>query len=329
MLSSLRRAISRAAGFTLVELLVVIGIIALLIAILLPTLNKAHEQANELRCQSNLRQLGNGFLLYAQDNRNYLPWTGNADGDASTKPIAPWDEPSYWANAVMKELTGKSYYQIQVDAGCTFPTSPAADATISGKVPLPTQFATNVMVCPSAGPAASIKDVDNADGSFEMWGNAPGTQPQYLPGYNPVGAPPNVCAHVYWSYVINSKIDNSLNHIPGAMLDKQSAGSGLLRISQIPQTALTVLLVEKLMASNEGNAAYTSNIACGKTYSDGFAARHRGGGFLLFADGHVAWFSRNELNNPVNYGFTSLSEGNSAGNLPNLLIWDPFQVPLY
>jgi prepilin-type processing-associated H-X9-DG protein/prepilin-type N-terminal cleavage/methylation domain-containing protein len=72
-------------AFTLVELLVVIGIIALLISMLLPALNRSREQAKTLQCLSNLRQIGAGIVNYATDNHFYLV---PGRYDASTYPTS-------------------------------------------------------------------------------------------------------------------------------------------------------------------------------------------------------------------------------------------------
>src|SRR5690554_5482520 len=60
-------------AFTLVELLVVIGILAILISLLLPTLSSARRSARTAACLSNIRQLGMTFRFYAMDNNGYLP----------------------------------------------------------------------------------------------------------------------------------------------------------------------------------------------------------------------------------------------------------------
>src|SRR2546427_815083 len=59
-------------GFTLVELLVVIGIIGLLVGLLMPALTRARQQANSAKCKANLHVLGQMLQIYENDNRGWL-----------------------------------------------------------------------------------------------------------------------------------------------------------------------------------------------------------------------------------------------------------------
>jgi len=100
----------RAKAFTLVELLVVIGIIALLVSILLPALNRARRQAMTTQCASNMRQLAMAMLLYIQDNKGNFP---PATFSASTEAPMLFPNGFSWCTELVKQK-----YILQDGANC-------------------------------------------------------------------------------------------------------------------------------------------------------------------------------------------------------------------
>jgi prepilin-type N-terminal cleavage/methylation domain-containing protein/prepilin-type processing-associated H-X9-DG protein len=291
------RKVDRAA-FTLVELLVVIAIVSLLITILLPSVVKARASARAVMCASNLRQIGMGFQLYANQNGGKLAAAGE-DGDSGAPLLLPdrrgWHSQCLWLNAVTQLVLKQSYDDLQT-------------AATQGRATLPGEGAHFIFVCPDASraigySAGAAKDNDEVtdDGYFIMHGFVDGQdQPR----------------KTFICYCMNYRLFGTNNP--------------QVSLPSIRSAAETVLVMEKRMrtmeatpdddayyqsVSGKSNALSGTNLGRFKGDWRRLSTRHGDhGSYICFADGHVALI-------PLREALTPRAIGANDWNKPGL-IWN-------
>jgi prepilin-type processing-associated H-X9-DG protein/prepilin-type N-terminal cleavage/methylation domain-containing protein len=247
-------------GFTLVELLVVIGIITILIAVLLPVLGKAREQANRVKCAANLRSIGQALVGYVQQYRAY-PCCVGGDNHFAIWPVR------------LRPLLGGNqdvFYCPSQDERCRWE-----------KVY-------------TSGPRAGLEDTVFG---YELLERGIDWQRYFSYGYNWMGASFRTSGqtgeirdgtHRGLGMFADSRGDHYVNpHASGASV------AGHLVASRVKVPSEMIAITD---STADGNFDYLVNpMSDYKKVGEWPGKVHGGGANVLFCDGHVEWYLQTEL----------------------------------
>jgi prepilin-type N-terminal cleavage/methylation domain-containing protein/prepilin-type processing-associated H-X9-DG protein len=242
-------------GFTLVELMVTVAIIALLIGMLLPGLGMVRASARATKSMSNLRQWGTGTLAFCNTNNEALPWEGLKDSSGMATNLAT---PQYWANAIPPLVAQRPYSEI-----CESAYQEQRNVENSGD-------AESIFVDPAARPA-----------SEEPWGfGSPG--------------PGGFRHQFYFNYVPNSQLNDTMQKSAGLSDYSPTRTMHLAQIPFSERTILMLEMRANANELPTSDPYFGKDLNRHRSDWKRFAARHFKGGHMMFADGHVAWVLNEE-----------------------------------
>lgn len=235
-------------AFTIIELLVVVGVIAILMALLLPAVGMVQRSARASSSQSNLRQWGVGTIGYANLNQETLPWEGMKDAADMPLNLA---SSRFWANGVPPFVGQKSYKEIVAEC-------------LEAQVDVPTVDGASIFVDPAAIP--------DGDAPYPFGPPADSGWRQQF----------------YFNYVPNSQLNNTFLSKYSIQQYSPDKVMRLAQITVPSSTILMVEMRANRAELPSSDPFHSKDLKRHRCDWKRFAAWHFHGGHLMFADGHVA-----------------------------------------
>jgi prepilin-type N-terminal cleavage/methylation domain-containing protein/prepilin-type processing-associated H-X9-DG protein len=255
-------------GFTLVELLMVIAIIALLVAILLPAAGGLRQRSMQLQCQSNLRQLGGAMTMYTQQC-GYFP-TGFLDGMVRRGGGNLYYTADLWPVNLRRILKGNQevFYCPAQDQRFRWRPDAAGPVVLAEEVHARFGYELRERLL--------VRSTDDGDGMFFSYGvNVSGAYAPEVAGQRGIGA--------FYCYIVGSD----------AVLSRNNRNA--LRATSVKSPSEMIIMAD---TEADGWRDFSINpYRCGPSVEQpvGPARIHRGGANVLFADGHVQWYLQGDL----------------------------------
>ena len=242
-------------AFTLVEILVVIGIIVILLGLLIPGIGMLTASSRATRSHSNLRSFGTAFGTFAAQRKDRIPWEGEKNTAGIANNLA---EPNFWANALGPLVDSDRYATLVDDA------------------------------------YREQRDVSSWAAPNTVWADPSATSESGTPWEFGESGKGGVKRQFWFSYVMNLRLNNTFLTKLGLPETDRTLMSQA-HIGKADRTVLMVELRGRPQELPPDDPHYTRNLDRSQCSWKRLAARHFQGGHLLFADGHAEWALNSEV----------------------------------